>query len=97
MLGKSTLGARPPVGETVAGFEVVSWFGILAPSKFPPDMARRIDQEVQKALAEPAFRNKVQSDGTEIVGLGYGGFADYLRQDLQKWKRAVELSGAKVD
>ena len=54
-------------------------------------------QEVQKALADPAFRDKVQSDGTEIVGLGQAGFPDYLRQDLQKWKRTVELSGAKVD
>lgn len=87
----------PPVAETVPGFEVVSWFGVMAPAKFPAEMARRIDQEIQKALADPAFREKVQADGTEIVGLGQAGFPDYLRQDLQKWKRAVELSGAKVD
>lgn len=87
----------PPVGETVLGFEVVSWFGVMAPAKFPVELARRIDQEIQKALADPAFRDKVQADGTEIVGLGYQAFPDYLRQDLQKWKRAVELSGAKVD
>lgn len=87
----------PPVAETVPGFEVVSWFGVMAPAKFPAEMARRLDQEIQKALADPAFREKVQSDGTEIVGLGQAGFPDYLRQDLQKWKRAVELSGAKVD
>jgi len=87
----------PPVGETVPGFEVVSWFGILAPGRFPPDVAARIDAEIQKALADPAFRQKVQSDGTEIVGIGHKEFPAYLRQDLQKWKRAVELSGAKVD
>ncbi len=46
-----------------------------------------------KTIAEPAFRDKVQADGTEIVGLGLAGFPHYL----QKWKRAVELSGAKVD
>ena len=72
-------------------------FGILAQGKLPPEMARRIDQEVEKARAKPAFRDKVQSDGTEIVGLGYGGLAVYLRQDLRKWKRAVEISGANVD
>lgn len=87
----------PPVSETVAGFDVVSWFGVMAPAKFPAELARRIDQEIQKALTDPAFREKVQSDGTEIVGLGQAGFPDYLSQDLQKWKRAVELSGAKVD
>lgn len=85
------------VGDTVQGFEVVSWFGILAPGKFPPELAVRIDAEVQKALADPAFRQKVQSDGTEIIGIGHKEFPAYLRQDLQKWKRAVELSGAKVD
>jgi hypothetical protein len=87
----------PPVGETVQGFEVVSWFAVMAPAKFPVELVRRIDQEIQKALADPAFRDKVQADGTEIVGLGHQAFPDYLRQDLQKWKRAVELSGAKVD
>ena len=87
----------PPVGDTVQGFEVVSWFGIVAPGKFPPDVAVRIDAEIQKALADPAFRQKVQADGTEVVGLGHKEFPAYLRQDLQKWKRAVELSGAKVD
>jgi tripartite-type tricarboxylate transporter receptor subunit TctC len=87
----------PSVGDTVQGFEVVSWFAVMAPAKFPAELARRIDQEIQKALADPAFRDKVQADGTEIVGLGHQAFPDYLRQDLQKWKRAVELSGAKVD
>jgi tripartite-type tricarboxylate transporter receptor subunit TctC len=87
----------PPVAEAVPGFEVVSWFGIVAPAKFPPDLTARIDAEVQKALADPAFRQKVQADGTEIVGLGHKEFPGYLRQDLQRWKRAVELSGAKVD
>ena len=87
----------PPVGETVPGFEVVSWFGIVAPARFPADAAARIDTEIQKALADPAFRQKVTSDGTEIVGIGHKEFPAYLRQDLQKWKRAVELSGAKVD
>ena len=87
----------PPVGDSVPGFEVVSWFGILAPGRFPTDLAARIDAEIQKALADPAFRQKVQSDGTEIVGIGHKEFPAYLRQDLQKWKRAVELSGAKVD
>ncbi len=87
----------PTVGETVQGFEVVSWFGIIAPAKFPPELGRRLDQEVQKILADPAFRERVQSDGTEIVGVGFANFPEYLRQDLQRWKRSVELSGAKID
>jgi tripartite-type tricarboxylate transporter receptor subunit TctC len=87
----------PTVGDTVAGFEVVSWFAIVAPARLPGDVTRRLDQELRRILADTAFRDKVQADGTEVVGLGHEEFATYLRQDLQKWKRAVELSGAKVD
>ena len=87
----------PPVGEAVAGFEVVSWFGLVAPARIPAEAARRLDQEVRKLLADAAFRDKVQADGTEIVGVGLDDFPAYLRRDLQKWKQAVELSGARVD
>lgn len=87
----------PPVGETVAGFEVVSWFGLVAPARIPAEAARRLDQEVRKLLADAAFRDKVQADGTEIVGIGLDEFPAYLQRDLQKWKQAVELSGARVD
>jgi MFS family permease len=95
--GNPALPGVPAIADTLAGFEVVSWFGILAPAKFPADMARRIDQEIQKALADSSFRDKVQSDGTEIIGMGSADFPAYLRQDLQKWRRVVEISGAKVD
>jgi tripartite-type tricarboxylate transporter receptor subunit TctC len=95
--GNPALPGVPSVADTLPGFEVVSWFGLLAPAKFPADMARRIDQEVQKALGESSFREKVQSDGTEIIGMGSADFPAYLRQDLQKWRRVVEISGAKVD
>ena len=95
--GNPALPGVPAIADTLAGFEVVSWFGVLAPAKFPADMARRIDQEIQKALADSSFRDKVQSDGTEIIGMGSADFPAYLRQDLQKWRRVVEISGAKVD
>ena len=87
----------PPVGDTVIGFEVVSWFGIVGPARMPVEATRRLDQEIRRLLADPAFRDKVQADGTEIVGVGLDEFPAYLRRDLQKWKQAVELSGARVD
>ena len=71
-------------------------FGILAQGKLPPELARRIDQEVEKALTAPAFSDKEQTVDPEIVGLGYCGLAEYLRQKLRTLKSAVELSGAKV-
>ena len=59
--------------------------------------SRRIDAEVQKAFSDPAFRDKVQADGTEVVNLGHADFAPFIRNDVAKMKRVVELSGARVD
>ena len=87
----------PPIADAIPGLEFLSWFGIVGPAKMPAEVVRRMDQEILKALSDAAFRDKVQADGTEIIGLGHLEFAAYLRNDLQKWKRVVELSGAKVD
>ncbi len=87
----------PPIGDTVAGFDFGSWFGLIAPAKTPIEVVRRIDAEVQKAFGEPAFRDKVQADGTEVVNMGHAEFAPFIRNDVVKMKRVVELSGARVD
>ena len=87
----------PTIGETVAGYEMASWFGLIAPVKMSPEIVRRIDAETQKAFADPAFRDKVQADGSEVVSMGHTEFTAFMKTDLAKLKRAVELSGARVD
>ena len=87
----------PTIGETVAGYELASWFGLIAPAKTPQDAIQRIDAETRKALQETAFRDKVQADGSEVVNLGYAEFAAFMKSDFAKSKRVVELSGARVD
>ena len=87
----------PPIADSIPGLEFLSWFAIVGPAKMPAEVVRKMDQEILRALSDPAFREKVQADGTEVIGLGHLEFATYLRSDLQKWKRVVELSGAKVD
>ncbi len=87
----------PTIGDTLAGYDLTSWFGLIAPAKTPLEVVRRIDAETQKALADPAFRARVQADGSEVVNLGHAEFAALVRSDLAKYKRVVELSGARVD
>lgn len=87
----------PPIGDTVAGYAMASWFGVIGPAKMPAEAAKRIETELQKALADPAFRDRVQVDGTEIVNQGQAEFAALVKADLAKMKRTVEISGARVD
>ena len=87
----------PAIGETLGGYEMASWFGLIAPAKTPLEVVRRIDAETQKAFADAAFRDKVQADGSEVVSMGHAEFAAFMKTDLAKLKRVVELSGARVD
>ena len=87
----------PSIGDTVAGFDYGSWFGLIAPAKTPSEVVQRLDAELQKAFADKVFRDKVQADGTEVVSMGHAEFTTFIRNDMVKMKRIVEMSGARID
>lgn len=79
------------------GFEASSWFGLLAPAGTPPDVVSRIQQEVAKALAVPAIREKMLAQGAIPSGNTPQEFAKFIDSEITKWALVVKTSGAKVD
>ncbi len=78
-------------------YEASSWFGLLAPANTPPEIVNRLQQEVSKALASPAVKERLQAQGAEPVGNTPEQFAAYIRSEHTKWAKVVKESGAKVD
>jgi tripartite-type tricarboxylate transporter receptor subunit TctC len=87
----------PALGETVSDYAVTSWFGLIGPGRLPADVVRRLDLEVPRLLADPGFRAAMQARGTDVIGSPSEPFTAWFRKDLQRWKQAVEASGARVD
>ncbi len=87
----------PPLAETLPGFDLVSWFGLLAPAGTPAEAVRRVDEAVRTALADPGFRARATADGSLAVGLDAARFGAFLAEDYRRWGEAVRLSGAQVD
>lgn len=79
------------------GFEASSWFGLLGPANLPPEIANRIQQEVAKALAAPAMKEKLLAQGAIPSGNTPAQFAQLIDAELKKWQPVVKASGAKVD
>ncbi len=89
----------PTVEEAgkLKGFEASSWFGLLAPAGTPPDIVSRIQQEVAKALATPAIKEKMLAQGAIPSGNTPQEFAKLIDTEIIKWAQVVKVSGAKVD
>ncbi len=58
----------PTVAESgVPGFDVSSWYGLLAPAKTPPAIVEKMNADAVKVLREPDMRQKLESLGLEVV------------------------------
>ena len=89
----------PTVAEAgpVKGYEATSWFGLLAPAGTPADIVQRVQQESAKALASPALKERLLSQGAIPGGMSSAEFGRFIAAETKKWAAVVKASGAKVD
>ena len=84
-------------GPALKGYVASSWFGLLAPAGTPPDIVNRIQQEVAKALASPAMKERLLAQGAIPGGNTPAEFTRHIDDEHRKWAGVVKASGAKVD
>lgn len=87
----------PAIAETVPGYEVVNWFGIFAPAGTPVAIVKRVNAELNAALASPELVKRLNAQGADAVGGSAEAFARVVKTDFAKWARVVKESGARVD
>jgi tripartite-type tricarboxylate transporter receptor subunit TctC len=87
----------PTVGETLPGFEVMVWYGLMAPAKTPRDIVDRLHAEVKKALARPDVNSALEKSGFAPGGNTPGEFAEVIKKDLVRWERVIKRAGIKVE
>jgi len=88
----------PTVSEAgVPGFEVTSWYGVLAPTGTPKQITARLASVIASAVATPDLREKLSAMGATPVGNTPEEFGAHMRRESIKWAKAVKESGAHVD
>ncbi|WP_343593693.1 tripartite tricarboxylate transporter substrate binding protein [Paracidovorax wautersii] len=94
----SSLPDVPTVAESgYAGFDVSTWYGLLAPANTPAGVVNRIHAEVNKLLAMPDVKAAIQAQGAEPETMSVAQFGALIKADHAKWKGIVEASGAKIE
>lgn len=85
------------IEQGVAGFDVASWVGILAPARTPRPVIDRLHCEFVTALADPLVRERFGTLGIEPVGNTPEQFFEQMKADLARWSKVVEQAGIKLD
>ena len=88
----------PTVSESgLPGFDVVSWFGLYAPTGTPAPIVAKLNADVNRALALPDVQDKFKEMGFSTKLMSTSEFDLYLRAEIKKFAKAIQDSGAKID
>ena len=94
----SALPDLPTIAETgIPGFEMVTWFGILAPTGVPRPIVTKLNTEVVKILRMPEVEQRLTSDGAEVIGGTPEAFEKTLRAEMERLAKMVKATGARLD
>jgi tripartite-type tricarboxylate transporter receptor subunit TctC len=87
----------PPVADTLSGFAIDTWWGLVAPAGTPREVILKLNQAFVVALQSPETKVRFANLLAEPVGNSPEEFGTFLKAELSKYEKVVKASGAKVD
>lgn len=93
----SALPDIPAMSETLKGFEIDTWWGLVAPAGTPREVVERLNKAFTMALQAPETRTRFGALMAEPVATTPEQFADFMKKELNRYEAVVKASGAKVD
>ena len=81
----------------VKDYEVVGWYGLLAPAGTPPAIVEQLSSEIARAMSTAAMRERATQEGATPVGSTPAQFDRFLREEIAKWTRVIHDAGIKLD
>jgi tripartite-type tricarboxylate transporter receptor subunit TctC len=87
----------PAMNETIPGFELVTWQGVVTAAGTPRELLTRINREFNAVLEQPEIRQRLTDTGLELAGGSSDQFEERLRSDAAKFGRALREAGIKPE
>ncbi|MBI4293561.1 MAG: tripartite tricarboxylate transporter substrate binding protein [Betaproteobacteria bacterium] len=86
----------PTIAESgLPGYEIVAWFGMVAPAKLPREISGRLHAEIVKALKDPVVLDRLARIGFEPVGSTPAEFLAYVKAESDKLGKVIKAAGMK--
>jgi tripartite-type tricarboxylate transporter receptor subunit TctC len=81
----------------VARYEVVGWYGVLAPAGTPPTIVQKLNREIVRSLRLPDVGEKIAAEGSEPVGNTAEEFGAHIKAEVEKWRDLIQKTGIKTE
>jgi tripartite-type tricarboxylate transporter receptor subunit TctC len=87
----------PTMGETLPGYEVELWFGVMAPRGTPPAIVERLNATVNKFLQEADMKKNLDQQGMIATGGTPQAYGERIRREYERWVKVVNEAGIKPE
>jgi tripartite-type tricarboxylate transporter receptor subunit TctC len=87
----------PAIAETLPGYDVSSWYGILTPAQTPRAIVTRLNAEINAVLALPEVSERLLHQGVEVAGSSSDGLAALIRKDAAQWAKLVRTANIQIE
>jgi len=79
------------------GFEMTNWYGVMAPAKAQRDIITRLNTEINKIMAQPDAKAKLEEAGTQLNPMTPEQFATFLGNEITKYAKLIKAAGVTLD
>lgn len=87
----------PTIAETLPGYEVPVWYGLMAPAATAKPIVNKLNLEIKKALELQSVIDRLANNGIEVEYTTVAEFEKLIKEDAARWAKLVKSSGIELD
>ena len=87
----------PAIAETIPGFDLTSWQGVVVPVSTPRETIARLNRDLGAALSHPEVRQRLSETGVDVVGGSAQAFDELLKRDYKRFAAVLKDAGIKPE
>ena len=79
----------PPINDTVKGYDVTTWYSLVAPAGTPPEIVDKLNKEIAAIIESPAVREKIREQGVEADAMTPAQLGAHLHKERDRWAKVI--------
>jgi tripartite-type tricarboxylate transporter receptor subunit TctC len=83
--------------EFLPGFEASAWNGVGAPKNTPTDIIRKLNREINAALADPQIKSRIEDLGSSVAPASSAEFGKFIADETEKWGKVIRAANIKAE